>query len=598
MATSGAASKIVAAIRFAIATCRSIRWRSSCLDRSGNDRSARRASTPRWRASTTSASAASSGSRSTRSAASVAELVFEPGGDQPFVDTGLQIRHDTNLENGTDRCGQAVAVTWYSVRCILQIDDAYEERITLWSAASFDEAIELAEAEADEYVLTLEGVRLGLAHAFHLFDTPGSGAEIFSHWRGPATSNPRPTFRRTSTPEASGNSATTRAMLDERRHRDIEVPLPPGNDPAPLDVDSGRVTSRDRSAREAPDVVAVLDVGSVAKGSVGWCHRHHESETTGRDLDALADLISANLTDRLRVALGFEAPLFVALPARATDLCKARDGEGRSAWAAAGGLGALGVATQQTTYVLARIANAAAHVSVGLGVDDLWNPSSNLVIWEAFVTGRAKDRASTDPHVSDARAAVVELVQRIATGAVASDVVVDGPSFSLVGAARLRSGLSTDLDLLADALSRGATAGPRRMVATPITSAGATPPDASGLARSPRWRPVRSARIRRISSRLRNRVLLEGVAGAAGEDEVPVVVGAVALAEDFAAVGFGVLVADVLVDDVGGVGDEVVRRPTVVRRCRFLRSGACSAVRTRRSASSRSGSSPQQKAGP
>jgi hypothetical protein len=73
-----------------------------------------------------------------------------------------------------------VAVTWYSVRCILQIDDAYEERITLWSAASFDEAIELAEAEADEYVLTLEGVRLGLAHAFHLFDTPGSGAEIFS----------------------------------------------------------------------------------------------------------------------------------------------------------------------------------------------------------------------------------------------------------------------------------------------------------------------------------------------------------------------------------------------------------------------------------
>jgi hypothetical protein len=238
-------------------------------------------------------------------------------------------------------------------------------------------------------------------------------------------------------------------MLDERRHRDIEVPSTAWERPRPLDVDSGRVTSRDRSAREAPDVVAVLDVGSVAKGSVGWCHWHDGGEVTGRDLDALADLISANLADGLRAALGFEAPLFVALPALATDLCKARDGEGRSAWAAAGGLGALGVATQQTTYVLARIAKTAAHVAVGLGVDDLWDPSSNLVIWEAFVTGRAKDKTSTDPHVSDARAAVVELVQRIATGTVASDVVVEGPSFSLVGAAVLRSGLSTDLDLLA-----------------------------------------------------------------------------------------------------------------------------------------------------
>lgn len=113
----------------------------------------------------------------------VTEVLFEPGSDQPFVDTRLQLRHKTNLENGADRCGQAVGVTWYSVRCILQVDDVYEERITLWSAASFDEAIEFAEAEADEYVLALEGVRLGLSQAFHLFDAPGSGVEIFSLMR-------------------------------------------------------------------------------------------------------------------------------------------------------------------------------------------------------------------------------------------------------------------------------------------------------------------------------------------------------------------------------------------------------------------------------
>jgi hypothetical protein len=43
---------------------------------------------------------------------------------------------------------------WFSVRCLFATDaaapGAYEERITLWRAPGFDEAIELAEAEARE----------------------------------------------------------------------------------------------------------------------------------------------------------------------------------------------------------------------------------------------------------------------------------------------------------------------------------------------------------------------------------------------------------------------------------------------------------------
>jgi hypothetical protein len=48
---------------------------------------------------------------------------------------------------------------WFSVRCIFQCDDEapamYEERITLWRAARFEEAIALAEAEAEDYDLRL-----------------------------------------------------------------------------------------------------------------------------------------------------------------------------------------------------------------------------------------------------------------------------------------------------------------------------------------------------------------------------------------------------------------------------------------------------------
>jgi hypothetical protein len=79
------------------------------------------------------------------------------------------------------------ALSWYSVRCVFDHGHSadtdlvsYEERITLWQAASLDEAIELAEAEAIEYASTLDSRYMGLAQAYWLSDEPVHGEEIFS----------------------------------------------------------------------------------------------------------------------------------------------------------------------------------------------------------------------------------------------------------------------------------------------------------------------------------------------------------------------------------------------------------------------------------
>ncbi len=70
---------------------------------------------------------------------------------------------------------------WYSVRCHFRIDERhYEERITVWQAVGFDEAIDLAEAEADAYS---DGEYLGSCDCFHLSDAgmqASQGAEIYS----------------------------------------------------------------------------------------------------------------------------------------------------------------------------------------------------------------------------------------------------------------------------------------------------------------------------------------------------------------------------------------------------------------------------------
>jgi hypothetical protein len=75
---------------------------------------------------------------------------------------------------------------WYAVRSLFrspgEAESAYEERITLWYAASLDDALARAEAEAVEYAGFMGSEHLaGFAQAYPLADAPPrDGAEVFS----------------------------------------------------------------------------------------------------------------------------------------------------------------------------------------------------------------------------------------------------------------------------------------------------------------------------------------------------------------------------------------------------------------------------------
>lgn len=89
---------------------------------------------------------------------------------------------------------QQPSESWYTVRCIFRTTknepwgphdlkpgtSAYEERITLWRAASLDEAVAMAEVEAEDYAEVVGDGYLGFAQAYQLSDAPGVGVEIFS----------------------------------------------------------------------------------------------------------------------------------------------------------------------------------------------------------------------------------------------------------------------------------------------------------------------------------------------------------------------------------------------------------------------------------
>jgi hypothetical protein len=70
---------------------------------------------------------------------------------------------------------------WFGVRCIFHDPEGtYEERITLWRADTFDEAVAMAEQEAVEYAADVGSQFLGFAQAYVMPDAPGPGAEVFS----------------------------------------------------------------------------------------------------------------------------------------------------------------------------------------------------------------------------------------------------------------------------------------------------------------------------------------------------------------------------------------------------------------------------------
>lgn len=80
-------------------------------------------------------------------------------------------------------------LSWYGVRCFIAFpaedekNFLYEERVTIWRAASAEDAIEFAEAEVVQYADGAEGVFMALSQSYAMYDDPGQGAEVYSLMR-------------------------------------------------------------------------------------------------------------------------------------------------------------------------------------------------------------------------------------------------------------------------------------------------------------------------------------------------------------------------------------------------------------------------------
>jgi hypothetical protein len=186
-------------------------------------------------------------------------------------------------------------------------------------------------------------------------------------------------------------------------------------------------------------VVFCADVGSVKAGNFGWARTEPEADSVveydGSRPEHLADAVVQELHAGRPVALGFECPLFVPVPAAATGLGAARIGEGNRAWSAGAGTGALATGLVQAAWVLAAIRTQCPDEVLHLQWPAFAASSRGLLLWEAFVSATAKGKT----HVDDATIAVAAFSNVLPDPASASTISAERP-LSLAGAVALWSG--------------------------------------------------------------------------------------------------------------------------------------------------------------
>lgn len=140
------------------------------------------------------------------------------------------------------------------------------------------------------------------------------------------------------------------------------------------------------------------DVGSLKEldQRFGWARLLHGGRSTARfvssgtRIEDLADRVADDLSMGVKVALGFECPLFYPVPSVTELFFRSRRGEGNRPWSVAAGLWALRSGLVQMPWLLAELRTRRPRERCFLDWAEFRQARRGLFLWEAFVSRDAK----------------------------------------------------------------------------------------------------------------------------------------------------------------------------------------------------------------
>ena len=203
---------------------------------------------------------------------------------------------------------------------------------------------------------------------------------------------------------------------------------------------------------EKPELfVCCADVGAPGKAAFGWSGRLVDDASGyrpgGGEIADCASEMAQHLNRGCSVSLGIESPLYVPFRGDPQTLTAGRLWEGSPAWSSQIGATVLATGLVVTCWILRKVLEQlTVPRKAFLNWQTFRDAGCGLHIWEAKVSGHAK--AMPPSHSGDARVAVERFIATLPTPDAGN--VDAGSAFSLVGAALVRTGWSTDLSLLSE----------------------------------------------------------------------------------------------------------------------------------------------------
>jgi len=151
--------------------------------------------------------------------------------------------------------------------------------------------------------------------------------------------------------------------------------------------------------------IYACDVGSVRSGTFAWARVEpgDGAPVASADIDDLVTRLVQDATDGMSIALGFESPLFMPVPANSGDLSCGRCGEGNRSMFAPAGAAVATLGIHEAAWILRAIHRQTHEYTLDWNA---WPPEGAtraLLLWEAFVSGAAHG----DTHERDAATAAV-----------------------------------------------------------------------------------------------------------------------------------------------------------------------------------------------
>jgi hypothetical protein len=207
-------------------------------------------------------------------------------------------------------------------------------------------------------------------------------------------------------------------------------------------------------------VIYVVDVGSP-KGGLAWARLEDDSTATptgSADFARAAGRIAGDLRSGSAVAIGFEAPGCVPVPASVAMLAKARTGEVRAGtsrpWSYGAGAYVTTMGIQLGAWLLREIGAQLGEAPLPcLTLDPAaWTHGAGVLLWEAFVSGpghaRAPNTYGVSEHIQDAATAAAAFRTWWSTLPRVPSAVSCERRIATFGAIALWAGWSTDIGML------------------------------------------------------------------------------------------------------------------------------------------------------